>query len=90
MKEHVGNLKIVLEVLQMKLYAKASKCVFGCKEVEYLRHIISKTSVKVDPMKISTMLEWPTMRTLGASKGFLGLTDYYRRFFKGNTLLQHL
>ena len=40
---HLSHLKIVLEVLQShQLYAKQSKCAFGCAKVEYLGHIISR------------------------------------------------
>ena len=83
-EEHAGHLKTVLEVLQYhQLYAKESKCVFACREVEYLGHVISKEGVKADPAKISVMLEWPEPRNLKALRGFLGLTGYYRRFVKG-------
>ena len=54
--DHFSHLKIVLEVLQShQLYAKQSKCVFGCAEVEYLGHIISANGVKVDPKKTLAM-----------------------------------
>ena len=39
---HLQHLRKVLEMLlQHQLYAKRSKCVFGCSEVKYLGHIIS-------------------------------------------------
>ena len=54
--DHLSHLKIVFEVLQShQLYAKQSKCVFGCAEVEYLGHIISGNGVKVDPKKTLAM-----------------------------------
>ena len=38
--DHLSHLKIMFEVLQShQLYAKKSKCVFGCAEVEYLGYI---------------------------------------------------
>ena len=38
--DHLSHLKIMFEVLQShQLYAKKSKCVFGCVEVEYLGYI---------------------------------------------------
>ena len=53
---HLSHLKIVLEVLQShQLYAKQSKCVFGCVEAKYLGHIISGNGVKVDPKKTLAM-----------------------------------
>ena len=39
---HVSHIRTVLNVLlENKLFAKQSKCVFGCQEVEYLGHLIS-------------------------------------------------
>ena len=40
--DHVSHLRLVLEALaKHQLYAKKSKCVFACKEVKYLGHLIS-------------------------------------------------
>jgi hypothetical protein len=83
-EEYVGHLRVVLEVFRRhQLYVKASKCIFGCREVEYLSHIISKEGVQAHPLKISTMMEWPEPKNPKALRGFLGLTGYYRKFVKG-------
>ncbi|KAF5475861.1 hypothetical protein F2P56_007623 [Juglans regia] len=83
LEEHLQHLHMVLETLRShQFYAKKSKCVFGCHEVEYLGHLISKEGVKVEPHKISAMQEWPLPKSLKALRGFLGLTGYYRKFVK--------
>jgi hypothetical protein len=83
-KDHLRHLQVVLEVLQQQqLYAKLSKCDFGCLEVEYLGHLISEDSVMADPAKIEAVVKWPVPRNPKALKGFLGLTGYYRKFVKG-------
>ena len=39
LQDHLLHFKLVLELLQQRhLFAKMSKCKFGCKEVEYLGH----------------------------------------------------
>jgi hypothetical protein len=84
LQNHLKHLKVVLELLQQhQLYAKLSKCHFGCQEVEYLGHVISEDGVKVDPNKIDAMLKWHVPRNHKALRGFLGLIGYYRKFVKG-------
>lgn len=81
--EHLHHLKTVLVVLRShQLFAKKEKCQFGQKKVQYLGHIISETSVAVDPDKITTMMNWPKPSTLKALRRFLGLTGYYRKFIQ--------
>ena len=46
-------------LLENKLYAKRSKCVFGCVEMEYLGHLISGQGVRIDPKKTEAMRQWP-------------------------------
>ena len=84
MDAHVSHLRTVLEVLMSnQLYAKQSKCVFGCTEVEYLGHFISRKGVRADSKKISSMVQWPIPNSVKALRGFLGLTRYYRKFING-------
>ena len=80
---HLQHLRSVLELLQQhQLYAKKSKCAFGCSKVEYLRHIIFGQGVSIDPRKIVAMEAWSIPTFVKALKGFLGLTGYYRKFIK--------
>ena len=82
--DHVSHLRTVLAILLSHLlYARQSKCVFRCSEVDYLGHIISGEGVKADPKKIFAMLQWPILENVKALRGFLGLTGYYRKFIKG-------
>jgi hypothetical protein len=81
---HINYLQLALEVLRShKLFAKKSKCRFGCKEVDHFGHIISKSGVGADLGKIKAMVECPVPTNIKALRGYLELTVYYIKFIKG-------
>jgi hypothetical protein len=56
---HEDHLRLVLQKLRNnQLYAKFSKYDFWLKEVPFLGHIITHGGIKVDPGKISEILNW--------------------------------
>ena len=65
------------------MYAKLSKCEFWLNVVSFLRHIVSKEGIRVDPKKIEVVVEWKPPRNVTEVHSFLGLACYYRRFIKG-------
>jgi hypothetical protein len=69
-------------LLHHKIFLKHSKCAFLASEVEYLGHIIGKAGVWEDPKKIEAMQDWNCPKTIKILHGFLGLTDYYRKFVR--------
>ena len=81
---HLGHLKLVLETLaKHQLYAKKSRCMFACEEVEYLGHLISGERVRTDLKKTTAIQQWPIPKDVKALRGFLCLIGYYRKFVKG-------
>jgi hypothetical protein len=81
---HENHLGLVLQKLRdNQLYAKFSKCDFWLKEVAFLGHIITIGEIKVDPDKISEILNWKQPTDVSKIRSFLGLAGYYRRFIEG-------
>jgi hypothetical protein len=57
-RSHIKHLHLTLDILRKhKLFAKMSKCRFGCTKVDYLGHIVSANKVIADPGKIQAMVE---------------------------------
>jgi hypothetical protein len=81
---HEDHLRLVLQKLRdNQFYAKFSKCDFWLKEVTFLGHIITNGGIKVDPNKISEILNWKQPTDVSKIRRFLGLAGYYKRFIEG-------
>ncbi|GJX33569.1 putative reverse transcriptase domain-containing protein, partial [Tanacetum coccineum] len=82
-EEHEVHLKTILDLLKKeKLYAKFSKCEFWLQEVQFLRHVVNRDGIYMDPSKVDSVKNWKTPESSTKIRSFLGLTGYYRRFFK--------
>ncbi len=81
--EHRQIVKRVLQRLRKnKLFLKAEKCEFEVLETEYLGVIISENSIRMDPVKIASIAEWPTPSKKQELQSFLGFMNFYRKFIK--------
>ncbi|KAA3483468.1 reverse transcriptase [Gossypium australe] len=86
--EHAEHLRIVLQTLRDKqLYAKFSKCEFWLREVSFLGHIVSAAGIRVDPSKISAILDWKPPRNVSKVLSFLRLAGYYKWVIKGFSMI---
>ncbi|KAG8499496.1 hypothetical protein CXB51_005958 [Gossypium anomalum] len=86
--EHAQHLRIVLQNLREKqLYAKFSKCEFWLYEVGFLGHIVSAEGIRMDPSKVSAVVNWKTPKNITEVRSFLGLAGYYRRFVKNFSMI---
>lgn len=78
--------QIVREVLKRlkdnNLYLRPEKCKFEQLEIEYLGLVIREGQVQMDWAKVAAVREWPTPRNLRDVRGFLGFTNFYRRFIR--------
>ena len=45
--------------------------------MEYLRVVISENSVKMDPVKVAGVTEWPAPSNRKEVQSFLGFTNFY-------------
>jgi len=72
------------------LRANIKKYEFNVKEVKFLSLIITKGGVKIDPLKVSTILEWETPKDLKGYRRFIRFINYYRRFIRDFSALARL
>jgi len=57
-KEHEEYVRTILQRLrELGLRANIKKCEFNVTEVKFLGLIITKGGIKIDPLKVSTILE---------------------------------
>ena len=56
------------------------KCLYLCKELPFLGHIISTTGITSDPKNIEPIVEMPTPRTLKQVQSFLGAVYFYSSY----------
>lgn len=66
--------------LDAGLYANIAKTTFYTTETTFLGYIISTDSVKADPVKVQSILEWKQPRNIKDVQAFLGFMNFYRRF----------
>ena len=80
---HIQHVRRVLQrLLENQLFVKAEKCDFHVPSVSFLGYIISEGEVKMDPVKIKAVAEWPTPETRKQVQRFLGFANFYRKFIR--------
>ena len=60
--------KAVTDILQVALdhdlSFKLKKCTFGASSIDYLGVILEKGVTRMDPAKIASIKNWPTLKTV--------------------------
>jgi Reverse transcriptase (RNA-dependent DNA polymerase) len=82
-KKSQKHTKMVLQRLwEHDLFLKPKKCEFKKTTMEYLGLIIQEEKLSMDLVKLSRIRDWPTPTTIKQVRGFIGFTNFYRRFIK--------
>jgi len=82
-EQHIKHVKQILEALtKAGLQVKPQKCEFHANNVEYLGFIITTEGLRMDPAKITKIIEWPIPKKLRDVPSFLGFGNFYRRFIQ--------
>ena len=77
------NLRKVLERCQEKnLVLNWEKCHFMVTQGIVLGHLVSKTGIEVDKVKVELISNLPTPKCVRDIRSFLGHAGFYRRFIK--------
>ena len=66
-----------------KLFLKPEKCKFKQQEIDYLGLVISCGHIKMDPVKVQGVADWPTPTHVKEIQSFLGFVNFYRQFIRG-------
>lgn len=79
--EHLHQVEEVLKRLRdAGLKVKPANYAFGKSSITFLVHKVSKHGLAPDPKKVKAIQDFPTPCNLRASRGWLGITNYFRRF----------
>src|SRR5713101_1352532 len=80
-REHIRNLeKVILKCKNYGISLNPRKANFALEEGKLLGHIISKDGVKIDPERVSAILEVGEPRSKKEVQSFLGQVNFLRRF----------
>ena len=78
MSEHHWHIKEVLKYFcKTSLYAKAEKCEFYSKLVEYLEYILSLSSLTMSDDKVKIIQDWLKLKKVKNIQFFLGFSNFY-------------
>jgi hypothetical protein len=76
------NHRVLQRLQELDLYLRPEKCSFNQPSVEYLGLIISEGELRMDPVKLKAIKDWPRPKTVKDIQKFLGFCNFYRRFVK--------
>jgi len=74
--------KVLKALSDAGLHLKPEKCHFHKQEVKYLGFTITTNGIRMDPEKVSCVLDLQTMRNMTDILCFFGFANFYRRFIQ--------
>jgi hypothetical protein len=78
---HCSHIRLVLEALQKaNLKINGQKCSWFAKTIKCLGHVVTKTTVSMDPKKVSALKDRLPPTNVKELQCLLGIFGYYRRF----------
>ena len=84
LQDHQHKVAYVLQkLMDNDLFLKPEKCRFNKQEVEYLGVIVGKGEIKMDPVKVQGIADWPIPTNIHELRSFLGFGNYYKDFIEG-------
>jgi len=88
LEEHKKQVYNVLKALSdAGLHLKPEKCHFHKQEVKYLGFNIGTNGVRMDPEKVSCILNWQTPGNVTDIQYFLGFANFYWRFIRDYSMV---
>jgi hypothetical protein len=75
--------QVLTRLKKHDLYLNLDKCYFAKKEVEFLGFIVTENTVKMDPVKLTGIADWPPPTNVKEVRSFIGFGNYYRKFISG-------
>ena len=79
-KHHQHVKKVLKCFCKAGLYAKAEKCKFHSKSVEYLGYILSSSGLTMSNDKVKIIQDWLEPKKVKDIQSFLGFANFYRWF----------
>jgi hypothetical protein len=80
--EYQGHLREVLDRLKAAGFTlNKEKIVLGASEIRYLGHYLSSRGIRVIPVRVEAIRQFPRPRNLCSLRRFIGMVSFYARFF---------
>ena len=73
--------EVLARIQEANLKLKPTKCHLFQSEVRFLGHILSEEGIQPNQENQQKILEWSSPKSVKEVQSFLGLANYYRRFF---------